>query len=70
MNPKTKKYVLIGGAVVAVAAIWWFWGRKKKSDDKIASIPKIQAPKGKVQAGFKKGMTSKGKPVEQTTANQ
>jgi hypothetical protein len=30
MNPKTKKYLVIGGAVVAVAAIVFFIVRRRK----------------------------------------
>lgn len=67
MNPKTKKYLLIGGAVVAVAAIWWFWGRKKTS---ASGSKKIQAPKGAIKKAVQKAVLArKGKPVETTGAS-
>jgi hypothetical protein len=58
MNPKTKKYLLIGGAVVAVgAAIWWFFGRKKTGSSAGGSKPLEIKP---VSGRFKKAVTKKG----------
>ena len=57
MNPKTKKYLLIGGAVVAVgAAIWWFFVRNKT--DETAESKKLGIKP--VSGRFKKAIKKKG----------
>ena len=72
MNPKTKKYLLIGGAVVAVGvAIWWFYGRKgaKSGNQSKSGGLSIKPVSGRFKkAVSKSGLKSKiGKaPVVQT----
>jgi len=63
MNPKTKKYLVIGGAVVAVAAIVFFIVRKRKGAGRkptTAELKSIRPLKG----GAIKRPTALKRPIE------
>lgn len=68
MNPKTKKYLLIGGAVVAVAAIWWFFGRSKGKSQEIKVDPKKKIAKGAMKQSGLAAKLKANKPADSSQA--